>query len=711
VSVGAPLLEYALKGLRGCWQPEHGRWSHIYHLDGRDPPNQSIPSSDVFYTLNVLLGLSRVRHLDHGVDLPTTFQRNVVQLETLPVPKYAFGMALWTAAELELELPGGVLRKIKLLLDDKRTWETFRGQDLGMVLCGVVAQARRNPAEWSAAADELLEFLLERFHCKSGLFFDCAAGPRRRYASFATQTYLTLSCYDYGQLRKETRAVEIANQCTLRLLELQGPNGEWPWFFDVPGGRVLDLYEVYSVHQYGMAPAFLQIAERLGVPGARAALIKGFMWVVGENQLHFPMLVPETHMSIRSQVRKGELWTNKIRMARAVGNSLLGRKGALIDASGVELRLECRSYELGWILWSFGQREDIPELTHHRAFADPAGVGFEQVERIRTDAPRRQVNSGMPLVSVIIPHLNQPEGLAACLKALHAQTLDKELFEVIVVDNGSVTMPNSAVAEYSNVRLLQELKPGPGPARNRGVLAAQGEVFAFIDADCRAHPDWLRNALHSISGAPARTILGGRVCIWRDNHDRELTGLEAYESIFAYRQQMYIQSRGFSGTGNLVVRRSDFEEIGPFGGIMIAEDIDWGNRACSAGFRFLYAPDMIVSHAARESLREMYLKWDRHIQHTLSTAIERPFWRIWWGCHALAILGSSAIDGVRILFSDQIHGATTRVKALAVLVAVRSYRSLRMLQQMWARKGVVWNRAAAIATSNEASGGTRKPRL
>ena len=32
------------------------------------------------------------------------------------------------------------------------------------------------------------------------LFFDAAIGPRRRFASFATQTYLTLACYAYGEL-------------------------------------------------------------------------------------------------------------------------------------------------------------------------------------------------------------------------------------------------------------------------------------------------------------------------------------------------------------------------------------------------------------------------------------------------------------------------------------------------------------------------------
>ena len=38
--LNSPLIEYALKGLERCWLPEHGRWSHIYHLDGRKGPNE-----------------------------------------------------------------------------------------------------------------------------------------------------------------------------------------------------------------------------------------------------------------------------------------------------------------------------------------------------------------------------------------------------------------------------------------------------------------------------------------------------------------------------------------------------------------------------------------------------------------------------------------------------------------------------------------------
>jgi hypothetical protein len=372
LSRNSPLVNYALAGLQRCWLPEHGRWSHIHHLDGRDPPNESLPPSDVFYTLNVLLGMSRLDEIPDSINVSEIFRRNVRQLTRMPVAKYAFGMALWAAAELELDVPEDVVQHLNSLLEQE-SWSEFRAQDLGMLLTGIVAQARKGRNEWHHLAGPLYCFLSERYHSESGLFFDAASGFRRRFASFATQTYLTIACYHYGEFAGNSEAIAMANACTRKLIALQGPRGEWPWFFDARYGRVLDFYEVYSVHQYGMAPALLECAERHGVREARAALIKGFKWVLGENQLGRSMLIPQLQLSIRSQVRKNELHTKNKRMLRAIRNAYLRRSSTLVDPAEVSLRLECRSYELGWILWSFGQRPELSQLTHDQAFSSALG--------------------------------------------------------------------------------------------------------------------------------------------------------------------------------------------------------------------------------------------------------------------------------------------------------------------------------------------------
>ena len=297
------------------------------------------------------------------------------------------------------------------------------------------------------------------------------------------------------------------------------------------------------------------------------------------------------------------------------------------------------------------------------------------------------------LVSVIIPHLNQAEELEYCLASLDAQRLERTLFEVIVVDNGSTSPPNAVVGSHPGTLLLHEKQPGPGPARNTGIQHSAGEILALIDADCRAHPDWLRNALHSLESSPEGAILGGDVRIWR-NDMKAFKAIEAYEGVFAYRFKLYIEQHGFSGTGNLVVRRSYFEKVGPFAGIDFAEDMDWGRRACRAGFHFRYVPEMVVFHPARRTLHELYAKWDRQIQHALNTARDKPGWRIRWVARALAVLGSPAIDFAKVLSSDRIHGAAARFKAILVLVAIRAHRARKMLSLMRESKTIVWNRNA-----------------
>ncbi|SNB60798.1 hypothetical protein SAMN06265338_101921 [Rhodoblastus acidophilus] len=368
VARASRLTAYALAGLEKCWLPEHGRWSHIHHLDGRATPNESRPHSDVFYTLNVLLGLSRARSRLPYADTAEVFTRNARELTRLPVRDYAFGMALWASAELGVAPPEETALAIRTLLSDEAAWRRFHAQDLGLLLTGVAAQVRAGDTQWRPFAAPLFHYLQQRFQGGSALFCDTPAGLRRRFASFATQIYLALACYHYGELTGESAATDMASACVAKLIALQGPRGEWPWFYDAVSGRVLDFYEVYSVHQYGMAPALLEWAERKGVPGAREALVLGFDWALGENQLGRCMLQPGG-LSIRSQIRKGERDSKAPRMARAIANALLGRHGGLIAPAQVELRLECRSYELGWLLWSFGARADLPELTGHAAFA------------------------------------------------------------------------------------------------------------------------------------------------------------------------------------------------------------------------------------------------------------------------------------------------------------------------------------------------------
>ncbi len=282
-----------------------------------------------------------------------------------------------------------------------------------------------------------------------------------------------------------------------------------------------------------------------------------------------------------------------------------------------------------------------------------------------------------PVASIIIPHLNQPDALIRCLTSLERQDFEGGAVEIIVVDNGSRQPLNAVAKQFPDVRFLEQREPGPGLARNVGVAAASADILLFIDADCRAHPQWISRAIKALTSAE---VIGGDVQI--DIVDlAHPTALEGYESVFAYRQSLYITREGFSGTGNLAMTRRIFDAVGPFGGIGIAEDRDWGQRAQRLGHTTRYMPEMIVYHPARKSFDELAEKWRRHVAHDLakhrSTGISTFGWRL----RALAMIVSIAPHSLSVLRSPRVSGFGNRLSAIGLLAQIRWFRCVEMLRQ------------------------------
>jgi glycosyltransferase involved in cell wall biosynthesis len=299
------------------------------------------------------------------------------------------------------------------------------------------------------------------------------------------------------------------------------------------------------------------------------------------------------------------------------------------------------------------------------------------------------------VVSIVIPHLNQPDRLRDCLESLARQDFDMRRVETIVVDNGSSQPPTDICSGFEGVRLVDEPIPGPGPARNRGVSLARGRLLAFIDADCTADASWLAAIEAALTSPGSSMVIGGDVRIARRDPERA-TMLEAYESVYAYRQEEYIQRQGFSGTGNLAMPRHVYDAVGPFCGIERAEDRDWGQRATAMGYAVRYVPDMIVFHPARQSFADLCSKWDRHVSHDFESVAPGLAGRLRWLARAAAVAASPLFEAPRLLTSRRVHTARERLLAAGVLVRLRLYRASIMVGALFggasAGSSRIWNR-------------------
>ena len=92
------------------------------------------------------------------------------------------------------------------------------------------------------------------------------------------------------------------------------------------------------------------------------------------------------------------------------------------------------------------------------------------------------------IISVVIPTFNIEKELEECLKNINEQTIPKNLYEVIIVDDCSIDLTFEIAKSYaqkkSNINCYQlSENGGPGIARNKGIQKAKGEFIFFLDGD------------------------------------------------------------------------------------------------------------------------------------------------------------------------------------------------------------------------------------
>ena len=116
------------------------------------------------------------------------------------------------------------------------------------------------------------------------------------------------------------------------------------------------------------------------------------------------------------------------------------------------------------------------------------------------------------MITVIVPTRNRADLLGVALESLDCQTLSKNEFEVIVVDNGSTDhtadLTFSLGKKLGNLRYVREPTPGLHAGRHRGLREAHGDVLVYIDDDIRATPSWLE-AIADNFADPKVSMVGG----------------------------------------------------------------------------------------------------------------------------------------------------------------------------------------------------------
>jgi glycosyltransferase involved in cell wall biosynthesis len=286
-----------------------------------------------------------------------------------------------------------------------------------------------------------------------------------------------------------------------------------------------------------------------------------------------------------------------------------------------------------------------------------------------------------PAVSVIVPHFEDLRALDLCLGALGRQTVSPRTFEVIVADNNSPVGRAKLEALIGNrARLVVVEEKGAGPARNGGVRAARGAILAFTDCDCLPEPEWLEEGVKALRDYD---LVGGRMTVLVAD-PASMTPEEAFERLFAFDNERYVKTLGFTVTANLFCSRATFDEVGDFVGGAVSEDTEWCLRAKGMGKVIGYAEKSVVGHPARRTGPELLSKWRRINSGNYGVEILRRGGRVKWLLKSLLLPASALAHTPKALFGSGVSTLGQRFSALRVLYRMRLWRtgdSLRLLTE------------------------------
>lgn len=198
--------------------------------------------------------------------------------------------------------------------------------------------------------------------------------------------------------------------------------------------------------------------------------------------------------------------------------------------------------------------------------------------------------------SIIIPHYNDPEGLASCLAGIYQQSGEYS-FEVIVIDDCSDTDISDKIRQQYPQVIFKRLNQngGPGAARNRGVALAKGRYLAFVDSDAVPGPQWLASLAVELDKG-AKIICGP---VWHGNSVLErLTALTAFGEYLdnenGYRK--HCPSVNYAVESS-ILKKNSYDETIKFAG----EDMVLSTKLVTAGYVINYSKDVWVRHAPQLS--------------------------------------------------------------------------------------------------------------
>ncbi|KKR11054.1 MAG: Glycosyl transferase family 2 [Microgenomates group bacterium GW2011_GWA2_39_19] len=219
----------------------------------------------------------------------------------------------------------------------------------------------------------------------------------------------------------------------------------------------------------------------------------------------------------------------------------------------------------------------------------------------------------LPSVSIMIPTFNRKAVLVEALLSLNNIDYPKNLFEVVVVNDGSSDGTEKAVNAIKekinyDLKYFNEKRKGISHAKNIAINKSRGEVIVSTDDDCLFEKAWLKKLIEPLND-PKIGAVGGP--------DRAIRNENVLAKSIDFAFSSFIGSGGIHGRFikiklgnayppgcNMAFKRDVVKKIGLFDETLApGEDTDFNHRIEKAGYKLDYVSDAFVWHRPRNSIK------------------------------------------------------------------------------------------------------------
>ena len=225
------------------------------------------------------------------------------------------------------------------------------------------------------------------------------------------------------------------------------------------------------------------------------------------------------------------------------------------------------------------------------------------------------MNLSNPIISVIIPVYNGENYISEAIESVLNQSYQP--LDLIVLDDGSTDDTAKIAKSFgSSIRYHYQMNEGIASARNQGITLAQGDFFAFLDADDLWTAEKMKRQWMAFNTDPDLDMAFGHA---QQFYSPELTQSE--------KDLINIPFEIMPGYlfGTMLIKKNAFLRVGLLKKeLLMGEFIDWYARAVELKLKSIMLPNILLKRRIHNTNYGIICRDQRKgYVHVLKAALDR----------------------------------------------------------------------------------------